>query len=83
MKGNGNEIIEKISMLEENKFIGSFLCIVAAIMIICFEFITEKLTISRYMERDRKGIINNIIISMFVMIFAIPILIFTIYLEIE
>ena len=70
-------------MSGENKFIGSFLCIVSMIMIMCFEFITEKLTISRYLEKDRNGIVNNIMISIFMMIFAIPILIFMRYLKIE
>lgn len=66
-----------------SKFISKFLCAIAIVMITSFEFITEKLTISRYMERDRKGVINNIIISMFMIIFSIPILIFSRYVEIE
>lgn len=65
------------------EFIGKFLCIVAIVMITSFEFITEKLSISKYMERYRKGIINNIIISIFMMIFAIPVFIFSRYSKVE
>lgn len=32
------------------EFIGKFLCTVTIVMITSFEFITEKLAISRYME---------------------------------
>lgn len=66
-----------------SEFIGKFLCAVAIIMITSFEFITEKLTISRYLERYRKGIINNIIMSISMIIFAIPIFIFMRYSKIE
>ncbi len=65
------------------KFIGKFLCIVAIVMIKSFEFITEKLTISRYLERDRNGIINNILMSISMMIFTIPIFIFMRYSKVE
>ena len=64
------------------QFINSFICIVSAIMIICAEFITEKLTIAKYLERNRDGIIYHIIISIFMIIFAIPI-IFMRYLSID
>ena len=66
-----------------NEFIDSFLCITSAIMIICAEFITEKLTIAKYLERNRDGIIYHIIISIFMIIFAIPIFIFNRYLSID
>lgn len=66
-----------------SEFIGKFLCAVSIVMITSFEFITEKLTISRYMERDRNGIINNIIMCISMMIFAIPIFIFSRYVKIE
>ena len=66
-----------------SEFIGKFLCAMAIVMITGFEFITEKLAVSRYMERDRKGIINNIIMSIFMVIFAIPIFIFMRYAKIE
>ncbi len=66
-----------------SKFIGKFLCTAAIVMIICSEFITEKLAMSKYLERDRKGIINNMIISIFMVIFAIPMFIFMRYLKIE
>ena len=65
------------------EFIGKFLCTVAIVMITSFEFITEKLAISRYLERERKGIISNIIMSIFMMIFAIPIFIFSRYSKVE
>ena len=35
-------------------FISSFLCITIMIMITFFDFITEKLTISIYLERERE-----------------------------
>lgn len=66
-----------------SEFIGKFLCIVAIVMVKSFEFITEKLTISRYLERDRNGVANNIIISIFMMLFTIPIFIFVRYLKVE
>ncbi len=66
-----------------SEFINKFLCIVVIVMITSFEFITEKLTISRYMERERKGIVNNIIMSISMMIFAVPIFIFMRYTKIE
>ena len=65
------------------QFIDSFLCIVSAITIICAEFITEKLGIAKYLERNRDGIIYHIIISIFMIIFAIPMLIFMRYLSID
>ena len=66
-----------------NEFIDSFLCITSAIMIICAEFITEKLDIAKYLERDRDGIIYHIIMSIFMIIFAIPMFIFMRYLSID
>ena len=66
-----------------NEFIDSFLCISSMIMITFFDFITEKLTISKYLERERNGIINHIIISAFMIIFAVPIFIFSRYSKVE
>ena len=65
--------------MSEEKFVGQFLCTISMVMIICAEFITEKSSISRYLEKDRKGIIYNIMMSIFMIIFAIPIFIFTRY----
>lgn len=79
---NGKDIVKSCDKTM-SEFIGKFLCAVTIVMITCSEFITEKLTISKYLERDRKGIINNIIISIFMMIFAVPMFIFTRYVKIE
>lgn len=65
-----------------SEFISKFLCTVAIVMIIGFKFVIEKLAISRYMERYRNGIINNIIMSISIVIFAIPIFIFMKYAKI-
>ena len=70
-------------IMKENKFIGQFLCIASAILIIFVEFITEKLTISKYLDKERNGIVNYIILSIFMMIFAVPMVIFMRYLKIE
>ena len=61
---------------EENKSIGSFICRASLITIKLFEFTTDKTGISKYLERDRSGLIDQIIISIFCMIFAVPIFIF-------
>ncbi len=66
-----------------NEFIDSFLIIVSSIVIMCIQYITEKLALSKYMNRDKDGIIHHIIIYIFMIIFAIPILIFMRYLEID
>lgn len=65
------------------EFIDKFLCTVAIVMIMIFEFITDIFGISRYMERDRNGIVNNIIMTISMIIFAIPMFIFTKYAKIE
>jgi hypothetical protein len=77
-----SENIKKI-----NEFIALFLCTASAIIIIFTDVVTEKFGISGYMERDEKGIIDqivkNIVMFMYLTMSVGFMLIFSRYSKVE